>query len=509
MVESTGRAGCTGRAGPAGATGPAGSTGKIGFADTAGVNTPERQARISDVLDQIKAAGLETLRLSFADQHGVLRGKTLVISEAESAMHNGCTMTSSLLAKDTSHKTIFAMWEKGGGLGLTQMQGAGDFIMLPDPATFKVLPWLSKTGWMLCDIYFCDGSPVPFSTRQILRDATDELAKRNMQLVCGLEVEFHVFKLDDPKLSPADAGSIGTPAVAHDVSLLAHGYQYLTEQRADEIEPVCEMLRQTCVALDLPLRSMEIEFGPSQFEFTFQPTDALTAADNMMLFRSAVKQVCRRNGLHATFMSKPQVENTFASGWHLHQSLVDTKSGENLFMPSKTGETLSQTGLHFVGGLLEHANDAIIFACPTVNAYKRFLPYTLAPDRIVWGSDNKGAMLRVISGINDPASRIENRVGEPAANPYLYFMSQIWAGLDGIDKKLDPGAPVETPYDCQADRLPGNLMVAGKNLKNSRLFRNRLGDQFVDYYLTIKNAEIDRFMQTVTDWEQREYFEIF
>jgi len=486
-----------------------GSTGKTGFADKAGVNTSTRQAHIRDVLDQIKSAGLESLRLSFADQHGILRGKTLVISEAESAMHNGCTMTSSLLVKDTSHKTIFAMWEKGGGLGMSQMQGAGDFIMLPDPTTFKILPWATKTGWMLCDIFFCDGSPVPFSTRRLLQNATSELTGKNMQLVCGLEVEFHVFKLDDPKLSPADAGGIGTPATAHDVSLLAHGYQYLTEQRADEIEPVSEMLRQTCAALNLPLRSMETEFGPSQLEFTFQPTDALTAADNMMLFRSAVKQVCHRNGLHATFMSKPQVDNTFASGWHLHQSLVNTKTGENLFAPSNNDQALSQTGLNYVGGLLKHASDAIIFACPTVNAYKRFLPYTLAPDRIVWGRDNKGAMLRVISGISDPASRIENRAGEPAANPYLYFMSQIWSGLDGIDKKLNPGEPVETPYDCQADHLPTNLMIAGENLKNSTLFRDRLGDLFVDYYLTIKMAEMDRFMQTVTDWEQREYFEIF
>ncbi len=278
---------------------------------------------------------------------------------------------------------------------------------------------------MLCDIYFSNGEPIPFSTRQLLRNATKELAQRNMQLICGLEVEFHVFKLDDPKLSPADAGAIGSPAAAHDVSLLAHGYQYLTEQRTDEIEPVSEMLRETCAALNLPLRSMETEFGPSQFEFTFQPTDALTAADNMMLFRSAVKQVCHRNGLHATFMSKPQVENTFASGWHLHQSLVDTQTGENLFIPSSADETLSQAGLNFVGGLLKHASDAVIFACPTINAYKRFLPYTLAPDRIVWGRDNKGAMLRIISAMNDPASRMKNGLANLLPTPIIFYVTNL------------------------------------------------------------------------------------
>ncbi len=482
---------------------------KADFVETANTNTNERQKLVRDVLAIMEAKGLETLRLSFADQHGVLRGKTLVASQAGTALNNGCSMTSSLLAKDTSHKTVFDIWQPGGGLGLTEMQGAGDFIMLPDPATFKILPWANKVGWMLCDIYFCDGRPVPFSTRKILQDAVAELADRNMELVCGLEVEFHVFKLEDAKLSPADAGGIGNPATPHDVSLLAHGYQYLTEQRADEIEPVCEMLRQMCLALELPLRSMESEFGPSQFEFTFLPTDALTAADNMMLFRSAVKQVCQRNGLHATFMCKPQVQNTFSSGWHLHQSLVDAASGENLFAPHSPEDAMSETGLQFLAGILKHASDAVIFSCPTINAYKRFQPFSLAPDRIVWGKDNKGAMARVIGGENDPASRIENRVGEPSANPYLYIMSQIWSGLDGIDQKLELGLPVETPYEVDEKRLPGSLAAAVNNLGNSQLFRQRLGDQFVDYYLTIKNAEIDRFMQTVTDWEQREYFEIF
>jgi len=118
-------------------------------------------------------------------------------------------------------------------------------------------------------------------------------------------------------------------------------------------------------------------------------------------------------------------------------------------------------------------------------------------------------MIRVIAEQGDPASRIENRIGEPAANPYLYLTSQIWAGLDGIDQKLEPGEPVETPYNNGAERLPGSLAAAVRNLDNSKLFRKCLGNQFVDYYLTIKNAEIDRFMQTVTDWEQREYFEIF
>jgi glutamine synthetase len=486
-----------------------GSTGLNNFAEKSGVNTRKRQATIQQVLALCDQHDLKSVRLSFADQHGVLRGKTLVIDELTAAMSRGCTMTSSLLAKDTSHKSVFPVWEKGGGLGMSQMQGAGDIIMLPDPSTFKILPWLNKTGWILCDIFFCDGTPVPFSTRKLLQDATTRLSDRHMQLICGLEVEFHVFKLEDPKLSPGDAGAIGAPGIARKVSLLARGFQYLTEQRVDEIEPVSEMLREVCQRLDLPLRSMESEFGPSQFEFTFAPTDALSAADNMMLFKSAVKQVCFRHGLHATFMCRPQVENTFSSGWHLHQSLVDTKTGNNLFVPQTDNQPLSELGMQYTAGLLKHASEAVIFACPTLNGYKRFQPYGLAPDHICWGRDNKGAMVRIISQTDDPASRIENRIGEPAANPYLYFTSQICCGLDGIDNDLSPGPAVENPYECDAEQLPLSLVEAIENLRASTLFRQCLSDQFVDYYLTIKDAEILRFLRTVTDWEQREYFEIF
>ncbi|HHI82794.1 MAG TPA: glutamine synthetase, partial [Rhizobiales bacterium] len=400
-----------------------GSTGRSNFAQRFGLDSAERKAACAEVVKQIESAGLDTIRLSFADQHGILRGKSLVASEAAPAMTNGCSMTSSLLLKDTSHKTVFPVWQKGAGLGLSALQGASDFIMLPDPATFRILPWAANTGWMLCDIYFADGAPVPFSTRKLLQDACKELADRGRQLVIGLEVEFHVFHIEDAKRANGDAGSMGLPGAAPEVSLLTRGFQYLTEVLSDEVEPVADMLRQVCEDLHLPVRSMEVEFGPSQLEFTFAPVDAMEAADNMILFRSAVKQACRRKGLLATFMCRPKVEGVFSSGWHMHQSLVDTNTGANLFTPQDNDEVLSQTGRYFTGGLLAHAAASTLFACPTVNAYKRFQPFALAPDRICWARDNKGAMIRAIAGAGDPASRIEQRIGEPGANPYLYIMS--------------------------------------------------------------------------------------
>jgi glutamine synthetase len=449
---------------------------------------------------------LETIRLSFADQHGILRGKTLVAAEALASLENGCSITTTMLAKDTSHRTVFPVFTSGGGFGMKEMEGAADVLMVPDPTTFRVLPWSPTTGWVLCDIYFADGRPIPFSTRHVFRRVIDQLDRRGYDFVAGLEVEFHLFKLDDPRMAPEDAGQPGQPP---QVSLLSHGYQYLTEQRYDLMEPALDVIRRDITALGLPLRSVEVEFGPSQCEFTFAPKQGLVPADNMVLFRSAVKQIARRHGYHATFMCRPKLPNVFASGWHLHQSIAARGSGDNAFMARESGEPLSEFGRCYLAGLLEHARASAVFSTPTINGYKRYRSYSLAPDRAIWGRDNRGVMIRVLGGPDDPATRLENRIGEPAANPYLYMASQILAGLDGIDRKLKPPPSADTPYETKAALLPKSLREAVFALHEDSFFRTALGAEFVDYYVHIKNAEIERFQAEVSDWEHREYFEMF
>src|SRR5262249_26727387 len=189
-------------------------------------------------------------------------------------------------------KRVFGGVTRGGGFGMGEMEGGGDFLMIADPLTFRVLPWAPRTGWMLCDIYFANGKPVPFSTRHLYRRVLQRLAEAGFDYVAGLEVEVHVFKLDDPRLTPADAtwpGEAPGPGGARGVSLLPQGYKYLPEPRLDQSEPTLEPLRREVVALGWPLRWVEIELGPSQCEFTFQPQVGLSPADTMMLFRSAVK----------------------------------------------------------------------------------------------------------------------------------------------------------------------------------------------------------------------------
>lgn len=478
----------------------------LSFVRKHGLWSDEQHEAATRLARMVEEQKLETVRLSFPDQHGILRGKTLIAGEAVRTLESGCSITTTMLAKDTSHKTVFPVFTAGGGFGMTEMQGAADVLMVPDPTTFRVLPWAPATGWVMCDLYFADGRPVPFATRGFYRKVLEKLAARGYDFMAGLEVEFHIFRLADPKMQPHHAGQPGEPP---DVTLLSHGYQYLTEQRYDMMEPVLEVLRRDVMALGLPLRSMEVEYGPSQCEFVFQPTVGLAPADTMVLFRSAVKQIARRHGCHATFMCRPRIPNVMSSGWHLHQSLVSTTTGENAFMSKVEGEPLSPLGRHYLAGLLDHARAATVFTTPTINGYKRYRSYSLAPDRAIWGRDNRGVMLRVLGGPNDPATRLENRVGEPAANPYLYMASQILSGLDGVDRKLDPGPDADTPYETKASLLPKSLREAVFALKDDPFFREAMGAELVDYYVFIKNAEIERFQTEVTEWEQREYFEMF
>ena len=445
--------------------------------------------------------GLKAVRFSFADQHGVLRGKTLSISAAEAAMERGVTVTSTLLLKDTAHKTVFAAFTPGAGVGIPEMQGAADILMVPDASTFRVLPWAPDTGWFLCDLRFPDGRPVLFDTRALLKGAVNKLAA-GYEFVAGLEVEFHVFRIRDPRLQPADAGQPGNPP---EVELLTTGYQLLTEHKYDQLEPVVDLLRDNLERLELPLRSFEIEFGPSQLEFTLAPRAGIAAADAMVLLRSAVKQIARRHGYHATFMCRPKLPNIMSSGWHLHQSL--TRNGVNAFTSDR--EDLSEIGKQYLAGLLAHARASSAFATPTINGYKRYRPYSLAPDRVIWGKENRGAMLRVVGGPRDPDTRIENRIGEPAANPYLYIGSQIYCGLDGIERKLMAPRAADTPYETKAEPLPRTLEEALYHLRADKALRDGFGAAFIDYYCRIKEAEIARFNLEVSDWEHREYFDLF
>lgn len=458
----------------------------------------------AELITKVTGSDLETVRVLFADQHGVLRGKTIVASALPSLFTSGIAAPSTLLLKDTAHKTVFPVWSSDPGIE-GDMGGAGDVLLVPDASTFRLLPWTENSAWVFCNPCYKSGDPVPFSPRGILQSAIDKLAGAGYAMTTGLEVEFHVFSIADPMLEHRHSTMPGKAPLTKNI---AQGYQFLTETRYDTLEPIINVLRRHCQALEIPIRSMEIEMGPGQLEFTFDPANPMTHADNMMMFRTMVKEVCARAGLHATFMCKPKIENCAASGWHMHQSIIDIKTSENLMVPS-TPETLTPIASHWIAGLLEHATDCCLLTTPSVNGYKRYQPHQLAPDRIQWGRDNRGAMIRGLMSPSDQASRIENRVAEPTANPYFFFASQILSGLDGINRTLQAPKAVETPYDSNAPALPQSLVEAIHAFDSSTFLRRELGMTFVDYLSRIKHAEWARYHHAVSEWEQNEYFGLY
>jgi glutamine synthetase len=307
------------------------------------------------------------------------------------------------------------------------------------------------------------------------------------------------------------------PGAPPRVSLVHPGYHMLADGWFDLAEEPLRIVQHTAQALGLPLLSLEVELGPSQVEAVFDVTDALTAADNMVLFRNGVKQALRRAGYHATFMCRPPFPNIISSGWHLHQSLVDRRSGRNLFRreaaapgttPADATHTLSELGAHYLAGLLQHARGMTVFCTSTANGFGRFRPNAMAPQSVLWGRDNRGAMLRVIGECGDEATRIENRIGEPAANPYLYLASQIHAGLAGLERKLAAPPATDAPYGSQAESLPTDLGEALQALRDDAVLCAAFGEPFIEYFSRIKQSEQQRFEQAADrdEFHRREYF---
>ncbi len=489
---------------------------------------------IEDTLKRMAESDIQQVRLAWCDLHGDLRGKTLMPVAVEDALRNGIGLVGTLALKDTSDRTAFKVFEAGGTSAFPEFANAANLVLRADLDSYQELPWAKGTAWLQGQVHHTHGQPVPLDTRHILQTALARLEERGLGMRCGLEVEFHIYKIEStrPQLDPDLAAWPGLPPA---VSMVHPGYRLLSEQWMDMSEEPLRIVRETAQALGLPLTSLEIELGPSQVEAVFAVTDALSAADNMVLFRSAIKQALRRAGYHATFMCRPPFPHVMSSGWHLHQSLVQadgsnafalpapeapaqdwykramaqSESARHIAQPLQASSYLSPLGCHYLAGLLQHACACTALSNPSINAYARFQPNALAPQAIVWGYDNRGAMLRVIAPPNAPeATRIENRVGEPMANPYLYFASQIYAGLDGINRKLAAPAACETPYSAAAAPLPVTLAHALQALQADTALCAAFGPAFVDYFCQVKRQEIARYEAAPdkVDWQRREVF---
>ena len=440
---------------------------------------------------------IETVRIAWCDLHGQIRSKSLPAHLVQGDLNIGLVGT--LMLKDTSDRTAFKVFDS---VALKDQMSAGsqfanasnlNLTIPSDHPRLHPLPWSPKEAWLFAEPSFGDGSPALWDTRRTLQTAIASLQSSGYQLRCGLEIEFHIYKIED-ETQALDPEIAAWPSLPPRVSLLHPGYQLLSDAYTDRCHAAMAIIRQTALGLGLPLTSLEIEFGPSQFEAVFDVQDAIAAADSMVLFTNGVRQALRRAGYHATFMCRPPFPSIMSSGWHLHQSLVNVATGESI-KPS------SNVGQHYLAGLIQHGRAMAAFAAPSVTSYARYQPNALAPQTVSWGLDSRAAMLRVLP------NRIENRVGEPMANPYLYIASQIYAGLHGLQAKLD----VPCANDPAAKSLPASLSEALDELDTNEAYRAGFGKDFITYYTHIKRFEIARYeaAKDKLDWVRREYFNRF
>lgn len=449
-----------------------------------------------DILDRVAADGIETIRVVFTDPHGVLRGKTITAAALPGALENGIRAPSTLLLKDLSHRTAFPVWSNDGA----PMQGASDVLLRPDPTSFKRVPYTPHSAIIHCDVTMLDGAEISFASRTVMHRSEAALAREGLFATVGIEMEFQIFRIVDAHLDPQDATMPATPVKVVNTT---QGHQYLTETRYAEMEPILDKLRRAAQAMDMDVRSVEIEMGPSQFEVTFAPMAPNQVAEMTVNFKTLAKEICAREGFLASFMPKPALPNAAANGWHIHQSIADV-NGVNLFKPNDA--ELSEVAGQWTAGLLVNASACCLLTNPTVNSYKRFVPHQLAPNSIGWAYDNRGAMVRAIMAPDDAGSRLENRLPDSSANPYFALAAQLLSGLSGLRAGHAPPPAMMDPYGKNTRSLPVSLGAAIEAFSASDMLCDALTPDTVNWLTHLKTAEWNRYLAHTSDWEQAEYF---
>ena len=435
-------------------------------------------------LEEVLAAGVKRVRVHFTDLLGVSRNKVIPTTALEEAVEEGINFSVGAFCVDHAGEVV-----EGTGLGaelnFRDMQG------IPDLSTLRVVPWEEGTAVAIADLYF-DGEPLRCSPRDVLKRACAAVDKRGYAAVCGHELEFFLLRPD----------GVGYAQYAAQPGLV------YTLSPSVDTEGVLREMEDAVAAMGLPVVSANQEFFGSQWEINLRHGEALQAADDAHFFKLAVKEIAAKHGLVATFMGKPLQEQG-TSGYHLHISLWDGE-GANAFADVDGPDGLSYVCRSFIAGQLEHGRGMTALTAPTVNAYKRFVAKAFAPYWITWGEDNRTTYIR-IPNERGKATRIENRAGDGTANPYLASAAALFAGVDGIDRELDPGEPIGgDAYALEGghELMPLTLAEALDALERDEYLKDALGAQFVQAFVALKRSEQRRFASAVTDWELREYVNV-
>ena len=329
--------------------------------------TEEQKVAAQQIIADIEEQDFLIIRVAWVDPQGVLKSKRVPKEGFLKNLKNGLNISTGTFIFDSAYAIVFNPFIPGGGYGVPEMTGCPNITLVPDPLSFKWIPWAERQAIVMCDIYFTDGQPVPYSARQVYRQALDKLDRRGMESMVGLEIEWYLTKLEDPMLAVEHNGDLGSPPAAPKVSTVEHGFWYQAEPQNQEIHDVLDILAENLLKMGIPLRTMENELGPGQYEFVFDPLKGMEAADAMMYFKIATKQITRKYGYMATFMCRPHLKGFCSSGWHLHQSVIDRETGKNIFMDDR--QSISEFGRHYIGGILENARAASVFTTPTINGY--------------------------------------------------------------------------------------------------------------------------------------------
>ncbi|MFF7415543.1 glutamine synthetase family protein [Streptomyces lydicus] len=447
----------------------------------------ETPPQIRQQIEALEAQGIDVVRITYPDLIGSDRGRDVLLHHLPNATGHGLAFCRAIYhtAARGEHSDI------PGGLDA----GMPDVAVRPDLATLVPLPWEPGVAWCIGDARDpATGLPAPESPRDLLRRVTGRLRDSGLTAVVGPELEYVLLDAD-----PASPGGWRRYAPAP-------GNVYTVGRKGDPDGHLLRTLRQLH-ALGIGASGGNREFDGGQFEINLDHSEALDAADRAFRFKAAVKELARIEGRLATFMAKP-LNDGGGSGFHLHLSIVDDEQ-RNVFDGPGEPQGLSATARHAIAGLLAHAPALAALFNPTINSYKRFGPDTTAPWLIDWGLDHRGAMVR-IPPERGGAARLEIRLGDATANPYLAIAGLVAAAQLGISAAEEPPTSISGyGYDpASAPKLPTHLGAALNALEADHELIEVLGKPFVDAFLTFKRDELARFRSYVTDWEFREYAEL-
>jgi glutamine synthetase len=427
--------------------------------------------------------GYDVVRVGYSDLIGSERGRDVLVNGFARTVENGLAFCRSVYGTTPMGDVV----PIEGGLDA----GLPDVVAFPDLSTIKPVPWEPGVAHCIADIYNPDGTLSQESPRNVLKRVVERFAALDMTAIVGPELEFFVLERD---------GQSHTGWTRYGE---APGNIYVAGLKGDPDNMLLRSVRQLH-KYGLDAVAANHEFFGGQFEINLLHAEALDAADRTFRFKSAIKELARRDGKLATFMAKP-FNDVGGSGFHIHFSTCD---GDRMpVFDDPDGEYgLSSTAKSAIAGVLAHAPALAAISNPTINSYKRFGPDTMAPWLIDWGLDNRSAMIR-IPPERGHASRMELRLGDATANPYLIIGGLLAAALLGIEDKLEPPEPLEGyGYDPKrAPMLPGDLASALEALEADTDFVEILGPVFVKTFLDYKRNELERFSHWVTDWEFREY----